>query len=221
MLVDLSFRRGEQNEMYFFNSYRVTLKDDPNMSHTFYLDKGNAITSKEAFNLLQGRAVNKDLVNKEGEKYNAWVQLDIKGDKDLKQNFKLDRYHENYGYDLTKALNELVLKPMSVEDDQKLYNSLQKGNVQSVTFLKDGEEVKGFIEANPRDRTINIYDGKMEPLSKEAKQDFIDHHPGKEKQQAVNGQEPGKKKEQKQEVKATATDAGGDDSPELKKKRTP
>lgn len=220
MLVDLAFRRGEQNEMYFFNSYRATLKDDPNMSHTFYLDKGNAITSKEAFNLLQGRAVNKDLVNKEGEKYNAWVQLDIKGDKDLKQNFKLDRYHENYGYDLTKAMNELILKPMSVKEDQDVYNSLKKGNVQSVTFLKEGEEVKGFIEANPKDRTINIYDGKMEPLSKEAKQDFIDHHPGKEKQQAVNGQEAGKEKEQKQEVKATASDAAGDDSPELKKKRT-
>lgn len=206
MLVDLSFRRGEQNEMYFFNSYRATMMDEPNRSHTFYLDKGNAITSKEAFNLLDGRAVNKDLVNKEGEKYNAWVQLDLKGDKDLKQNFKLDRYHENYGYDLTKAMNELILKPMSVEDDQKLYNSLSKGNVQAVTFFKDGEELKGFIEANPKDKTINIYDGHMKPLSKEQKQKFLDHEPGKEKAQ-------------KQEVKPS----GGDDlevNAELKKKRT-
>ena len=45
----------------------------------------------------------------------------------------------------------------------------------------------------------------------------MDFHTVKEKQQAVNGQEPGKEKEQKQEVKVTATDAGGDDSPELKK----
>ena len=66
-----------------------------------------------------------------------------------------------------------------------------QGNVQSVTFLKDGEEIKGFIEANPKDKTINIYDAKMEPLSKEAKQDFVDRHPGKEKQQAVNGNEVG------------------------------
>ena len=219
MLVDLSFRRGEQNEMYFFNSYRATMLDDPNRSHTFYLDKGNATTTKEAFNLLQGRAVNKDLVNKDDQKYNAWVQLDIKGDKDLKQNFKLERYHENYGYDLTKALNELILKPMSLKEDQDLYNSMKKGNVQSVTFLKDGEEVKGFIQANPKDKTIDIYDAKMQPLSKEAKMDFIDQHPGKEKQQAVNGQEAGKEKEQKQEVKNTAA-AEGDDSPELKKKRT-
>lgn len=206
MLVDLAFRRGDQNEMYFFNSYRATMKDEPNLSHTFYLDKGNAITSKEAFNLLEGRAVNKDLMNKEGEKYNAWVQLDLKGDKDLNQNFKLDRYHQNYGYDLTKAMNQLILKPMSVEEDNKLHASMLKGNVQSVTFLKNGEEVKGFIEANPKDRTINVYDGHMKPLSKEQKQDFIDSNPGKQQ-------------EQKADVKKEA----GDDlevNAELKKKRT-
>ena len=183
MLTDLSFKRGEENEMYFFNSFRATMKDEPNLSHTFYINKGNAITSKEAFNLLEGRAVNKDLVNKDQEKYNAWVQLDIKGDKDLNQNFKLDRYHQNYGYDLTKAMNELILKPMSVEEDNKLHASLLKGNVQSVTFLKNGEEVKGFIEANPKDRTIDIYDAHMKPLSKEAKQDFLDKEPAKEKVQ--------------------------------------
>ena len=203
MLVDLSFRRGEQNEMYFFNSYRATMMDDPNRSHTFYLDKGNAITSKEAFNLLDGRAVNKDLVNKEGEKYNAWVQLDLKGDKDLKQNFKLDRYHENYAYDLGKALEQLILKPMTEEGNGKLQKSLLKGNVQSVTFLKDGAEVKGFIEANPKDKTVNIYDSHMKPLSKEQNQDFLNHHP-------VNN------KEQKQEVNAMSADVGDDGA--LKKK---
>ncbi len=201
MLVDLAFKRGEQNEMYFFNSFRATMKDDPNMSQTFRLNKGNSITSKEAFNLLQGRAVYKQgLENKEGEKYNAWVQLDTKDDKDLNQNFKMDRYHDNYGYDLTKAMNELILKPMSVDEDNKLHASLLKGNVQSVTFLKDGEEVKGFIESNPKDKTINVYDGHMKPLSKEAKQDFLDHDP------------------KAKEVKATP--AEDSENGELKKKRT-
>lgn len=88
---------------------------------------------------------------------------------------------------------------------RKLHASLLKGNVQSVTFLKNGEEVKGFIEANPKEKTINIYDGHMKPLSKEQKQDFLDKDPGKEKAQ-------------KTEVKK-----GGDDLEEnagLKKKRT-
>ena len=45
----------------------------------------------------------------------------------------------------------------------------------------------------------------MKPLSKEAKKDFIDYNPGKEKGQ-------------KQEVKASATDDS--ENGELKKKRT-
>ncbi|WP_028788078.1 hypothetical protein [Terrimonas ferruginea] len=70
------------------------MKDESNRSQTFYLVRGNAITSKEAFNLLESRAVNKGLVNKEVEKYNAWVQLDMKGDIDLNQNYPISRYHE-------------------------------------------------------------------------------------------------------------------------------
>lgn len=161
MLVDLAFKAGKENEMYLFNSYHATLKAEPNRSQIFYLDKGNALTSKEAFNLLESRAVNKYLVNKEREKYNAGVQLDMKGDKDLNQNYPISRYHENYGYDLAKATNELVLKPMTAEEESGLHKSLLKDKVQSVTFLKEGEEVKGFIEANPKERTVNIYDAHM------------------------------------------------------------
>jgi hypothetical protein len=39
---------------------------------TFYTEKGHGITMKEAYNLLDGRAVNKDFQKAEGQKYNAW-----------------------------------------------------------------------------------------------------------------------------------------------------
>ncbi len=203
MLVDLSFRAGKENEMYFFNSYQATLRDDPEKSQRFYLDKGNGVTTKEAFNLLEGRAVNKDLVNKEGMDYNAWVQLNFEKKLD-NGNFDLQRYHSNYNFDLTKTMNEFILKPLELEQDNALHNSLMKGNVQSVSFLKDGEEVKGFIEANPKDRTLNVYDGHMKPLTKEQKEELMDIPAPKAKQQ-------------KQSTKAG--DDGGDDI-ELKKKRT-
>jgi len=203
MQVDLSFRAGKENEMYFFNNYQATLKDDPEKSQRFYLDKGNAITTKEAFNLLEGRAVNKDLVNKEGVEYNAWVQLNFEKKLD-NGNFDLQRFHSNYNFDLTKTLNEFILKPMDVEQDNTLHNSLMKGNVQSVTFLKDGEEVKGFVEANPKERTLNVYDGHMKPVSKEQKEELMDI-PAPKQQQQKQSAKPG--------------DDGGDDI-ELKKKRT-
>ncbi len=66
--------------MYFFNKYNLTLKQEnsPNMmEQTFYINKGNNITLKEAFNLVSGRSINKDLTNKEGQVYNAWMQMDF------------------------------------------------------------------------------------------------------------------------------------------------
>jgi len=51
---------------------------------------------------------------------------------------------------------------------------LQKGNRQSVTLIQDGEESKLFVEANPRFKSINVYDSNLQRisngLSKEEKQ---------------------------------------------------
>ncbi|WP_028788077.1 hypothetical protein [Terrimonas ferruginea] len=94
---------------------------------------------------------------------------------------------------------------MTAEEESGLHKSLLKGNVQSVTFLRDCEEVKGFIEANLKERTVNIYDAHMKPLSKEQKLEFMDFKPA------------GQKLEQK-----TATVKGGDDledNAQLKKKQ--
>ena len=45
--------------------------------------------------------------------------------------------------------------------------SLQKGNMQSVTVEQDGSVNKMFIEANPQYKTANLYDGQMKRVQKE------------------------------------------------------
>ena len=88
----LNFKKSDQNDMYFFNSYKVSLEKDQSktaLEQTFYINKDNNITAKEAYNLMEGRAVNKDLKNKEGELYNAWVKMDFK-EADEKGNFKFE-----------------------------------------------------------------------------------------------------------------------------------
>src|ERR1700749_1351590 len=79
MEAKLFFRKSDAKERYIFWKYDALLRyaDEPdrNRAQSFYIFKGMGITFKEAFNLLQGRAVNKDMINLEGEKYNAWVQL--------------------------------------------------------------------------------------------------------------------------------------------------
>lgn len=161
----LHFRKSEMTDMYFFNKYELSLtksgQEDPAIKQSFYIGKDNNITLKEGYNLLDGRAVNKDLVNKEQEKYNAWVQLDFK-ETDNHGNFKLKQFHENYGFDLSKALENHPIKELKNPDDQsRLMDSLKKGNRQSVTFISEGNEQKRFVEASPQFKNVNIHDSNQ------------------------------------------------------------
>lgn len=166
--LDLNFKKSEQSDMYFFNSYKLGLHKDNSkevLEQTFYINKESNITVKEAYNLLEGRAVNKDLKNKEGEVYNAWLKMDFK-EADDKGNFKINHYHQNYGYDLETNLAKHPIKELeNPKFKEDLINSLKKGNIQSVTFLVDGVEKKQFIEANPQFKTINVYDGSMQRIN--------------------------------------------------------
>lgn len=166
MSATLHFRKSDNNDMYFLNKYDASLrKEDGSMrAQTFYINKNAGITFKEAYNLLSGRAVNKDLVNKDGERYNAWVQLDFdqKGSGD---NFKVKQYSSNYGYDLEVSVARHPVKELlDSEQKDKLMRSLSRGNIQSVTFTRDGQEERMYLEANPQFKTVTVYDNQMKKI---------------------------------------------------------
>jgi hypothetical protein len=192
-LATLNFKKSDQSDMYFFNSYKVELHKENSkeaLEQTFYINKGNNITMKEAFNLMEGRSINKDLTNKEGELYNSWLQFDFK-QADASANFKLNQYHQNYGYDLEATLAKYPIKELeNPKYKEDLMDSLKKGNLQSATFLKDGNEVKQYIEASPQFKTINVYDSNMQRidnrLSKEEKQSEAEQTSVKQSSKKVN-----------------------------------
>jgi hypothetical protein len=161
----LDFKKSDQTDMYFFNRYQATLKnEDPALekSQTFYITKNAGITAKEAYNLLSGRAVNKDLTTKEGQPYNAWLQLDF-NEKDKNDNSKIKQYHAGYGYDLEMVMARYPIKEqLSEGDKKKVIESLQKGNLVPVTFARQGGEDKMFIAANPQYKSLDLYNDKME-----------------------------------------------------------
>jgi hypothetical protein len=100
-----------------------------------------------------------------GQVYNAWIQIDFK-ETDKNGNYHLKHFHSNYGFDLEKELAKHPIKELTNEQNKiRLLESLQKGNRQSVVFIKDGNEQKVFIEANPRFKTINVYDHNMQRLN--------------------------------------------------------
>lgn len=160
--ASLQFKKSAQSDMYFFNSYTASLKKPgtaESISQTFYINKeGGNITLKEAYNLLDGRAVNKDLVNKEGQIYNAWQQLNFK-ETTANGNFKFKQFSQQYGFDLEKALaKHPIIELKNEQDKTRLLESLQRGNRQAVTFSDNGSEQKRFIEANPQFKSVAVYD---------------------------------------------------------------
>lgn len=210
--AELSFSRSKSTDMYFFNSYKAEIQkegSDEKLSQTFYINdfnnRENNIYLKEAFNLMNGRSVNKDLVTKEGESYNAWLQMDFKQSNEH-GNFKIKHYHENYGYDLEEALSKHAIKELANDQyKSNLLESLKKGNLQSVTFQKDGGEVKKFIEASPQFKSVNIYDSNMK----------------REGQRQSKGEKEGQDANQSQRnsERQSAADDDGPQVPEQKKRR--
>ena len=166
----LDFRKSDQSDMYFFNRYTATIKGDENSadkSQTFYINKNAGITAKEAYNLLNGRSVNKDLVNSEGQKFNAWLQL-IFDSKDDKGNHKLRQFTTGYGYNLENELAKHQIKELGDQlSKERLMQSLERGNLHQVTFVKGDREDKMFIEANPQFKTLNIYNGDLKKVFQE------------------------------------------------------
>lgn len=212
----LQFRKSDNSDMYFFNSYKATLErsNGEKLEQTFYLNKGKGVTTKEAFNLLDGRAVFKELTNKANEPYKAWIQLDFET-KDKHNNFEVKQFHENYGYDLKAAVAKFSVPELDGgEKEKSLLNSLQKGNVQAATIVANGEGQKVFLEANPQYKTVTIYDSNMHRLSQEQRQDLT------KGQSQDQGKEQSQQKEQKLDVKKSQRQGAGDDLDVPKKKKS-
>jgi hypothetical protein len=207
----LHFKAGNNQDMYFLNKFDASVKQgNENTTQSFYINKGNGVTAKEAFNLmdrsdgLDGRAVFKQLFNKDQEKYHAWVKLDWKdltdgGNARLKQHsFDVEKFLDGKGI---KEMND----PKSRED---LLRSLKKGNKQQITVEKDGNEQKYFIAANPQYKTVNVFDHQMKKMKREElfppaqKQETSQKQTRSEKQgDSSKAQEPEKKQSRKSSVK--------------------
>ncbi|HRN55635.1 MAG TPA: hypothetical protein PLL71_04255 [Agriterribacter sp.] len=206
-VATLQFRRPEDGDMYFFNRYSLLLKsarhEDP-IKQTFYINNDpkkkeqDDITLKEGYNLLSGRAVQKDLVNKDGEKYTAWMQLDFKA-TDKHGNYETKKFHQNYGYDLEQLLSKHPIKELNTADEKKmLLESLQRGNRQSVTLQLEGKEQRVFIEAAPQFKSINIYDSSMKRVNAQTLREG-------------NSDEQSQKQDKKESFKVNNTAAGDDE----------
>ena len=162
---DLSFKQGEKGDLYFFNNYKAVIDSaGGEKAQTFYVNKtADSFTSKEAYNLLSGRAVNKLVDGTGEEKKNVWFQLNF-DEKTEKGNYKFKQYQPGYGYNLQGTLDKLGVVNEKAEDREKLVRSLNKGNLEPVVVSRDGKMENVAIAANPQFKSLAVFDENRKPL---------------------------------------------------------
>lgn len=161
LAVTLNFGKSEKTNKHYLNNYHVkmTKENGEVMEQTFYRNFGSSISMKEAYNLMNGRAVYKtNLIGQDGELYNAWLQLDrTKADKN--GNYKYHKFHDNYGFDVEAKLTERGYTQMNVTGDENYFvNAIKKGDMVLATRQENGQEIKEYVEANPRFKDLKVYD---------------------------------------------------------------
>lgn len=177
----LYFMMGNENR-YYLQKYDARLRydgdPDKNKAQTFFVYKGKGFTLKEAFNLLEGRAVYKKLIDTNGVEFQGWSKLNF-NIRDVNGNYRFYRFGDQYGYDLEKVLELYpILNWQSKETKAHLVRSLQRGNLHPVYLVKGEKKAKCFIAANPESQMISISPmsqnarEKVEDILKEIKNDM-------------------------------------------------
>ncbi|WP_333627460.1 hypothetical protein [Sphingobacterium siyangense] len=149
---DLAFSKDGQGNIRL-QGYKAHLnneaKPEESRGQYFSANNGKCLDTESALNLLQGRALERD---------GGWVQLDF-NDRDARGQHRIKEFPAAYRFDIEQQVRNLPIKELSNQrEESALVAALRAGSCQAVTFIKDGNERRCYIEANPQFRSVNIYD---------------------------------------------------------------
>ncbi len=182
--VTLYLKKSSISDYYSLKKFDLQLQKEGlvhTVKHTFYITDTNfgtnqikaqhikdenRYTLKEAYNLLAGRSVYKNLINNDGKQEHAWVKLNLK-DESLNSNPENRLFDIKYGFDLEKIINSYSIKGLEYERlKQSLMQSLQSGNIKKVIFVGHGkQEEQLYISPNIALGSLNVYNKHKQPLS--------------------------------------------------------
>jgi hypothetical protein len=177
----INFNRSKDSDMYFLNNYAVTLtkKNDPILrEQTFDLARDHRITALQAYKLLSGLSLEKEIFLKantnkmeqgtqQAQKMPVWLKLNL-DITDAYGNHPLRVFRPEYGYDLVKTLAKFPIKDIeSPEKLQDVLGTLRAGNYYHTDLMIGKKAVPVSIAANPQMKTLDIYDKNMNEIRHE------------------------------------------------------
>lgn len=157
----------DQAGAYELKGYNVELNDtvNPENNRSYTFDTALGINTREAANLLQGRAVMKHYQMGANRMASKWMQLDFKQltteGKPLLKEMGAD-YEFNIRQQITGLASALEKWDLT---SSRVLDGLEKGN-QIALKQVTGETV--YLEANAIDKELLIRDGQQKPVKLES-----------------------------------------------------
>ena len=150
--------KGDYKDRYFINKYDAVLRyldgSEEERKMTVQIERSRkGITFKQAFNLLQGRYVQRKVVDQNNETHDWWLHLEFRV-RSMDGNPFL-RYYKGR-FDLEKALDAYPIRELATpEGRERLCQSLRRGNLQLVSFRHaNGSYQSNMIYVNPERQII-------------------------------------------------------------------
>lgn len=155
---NLNFKRNDNGQFEFIN-YNTTLINAGKVirSHTFTGEQHLGLTHQEMSNFLAGRPVLKQepFVPWSNER---WMQLDLT-DRDADGNHRMKVIMVNDAPDFVNQLTYAGITEMHTGMDiQHAARHLKQGDQVKLSINKDGVMQTYLLEANPLQKSINVYD---------------------------------------------------------------
>jgi len=168
----LNFNRAKENDTYFLNDYTVTMMkygEQARRQHTFDLERDHRMTGQQAYKLLSGNALLKEISQKSNngeaasQKVKVWFKLDQEI-QDAYGNHPLRRFYPEYNFNLAQTLDQYPFKNLSAREKNMAVKKLELGNMPLLTMKVDERIVPVFVVANPQMKALEIYSEKMVPI---------------------------------------------------------
>lgn len=175
----LNFNRQKDGDAYFLNTIDVTLHktgESVQRQQTFDLERDHRITALQAYKLLSGLSLEKDIYvrpqgadtdAKKSEKIKAWfkLQLDV---KDAYGNHPLKVLRPEYGYQFENGIARYPLKGLDKEvTKSEGLQAMRNGNYWHTELAMGKKSIPVLVTPNPVMKSFDIYDKNMKEVRDE------------------------------------------------------
>jgi len=164
----LNFNRSRQSDMYFLNDYEVTLNKAGSalpVRQVFDLERDNRITALQAYKLLSGNSLERDVYTKTEnseipEKKKVWFKLNLDV-QDAYGNHPLKKFYPEFKFELSDAIDKYPFKSMTEQGKDNMMKMLRSGHMAPAEMMVGKKAVSVLVTANPQFKGLDVYDKNM------------------------------------------------------------